>query len=442
MRLICAQFGVHVAGTRVPLELDLVRMPLRGLVLDSGDLGGIPGEPVRIEGRREGDPSRLGCEDHPVLAADAPPIALIVQDVGSRIFEIAVDEVVRQACVRVRDGLDGSVGLGLGGLGGVLLTALVRRNLAGGIRSVLVVGERICGQIRHVHADSDGAAPTVPMLVHLSERDLEPGGLLRSDHGGPLGILVRVVGRALRAAGQRHVGGAVTGVRLRIRLVRIAAADHAEFLQRLVGFDVGLLVHVVSLEDAAAHDLRVAECETEVLQHVHAGVGPVCGRRDVGERDGGCRILPAHPAAEREGGVARELVRGGQPAPLAAGEVLRGQRRVVGMRDGRVRVDVAAGHVDAHRRRFPAGVQRQVRPVDPAEFVRVWSGGAFAGLPAVEDRASARIVGRGGDGARRIGCRAGRVHRVGGAGQARAQRGRGDKTGDKSCKESHFPHPL
>ncbi len=280
------------------------------------------------------------------------------------------------------------------------------------------------------------------MLVHLSERDLEPGGLLRSDHGGPLGILVRVVGRALRTAGQCHMRGAVTGVRLRIRLVRIAAADHAEFLQRLVGFDVGPLVHVMSLEDAAAHDLRVAESELEVLQHVHAGVGPVCGRRDVGERDGGCRILPAHPAAEREGGVACELVRGGQPAPLAAGVVFRGQRRVVGMRDGRVRVDVAAGHVDAHRRRFPAGVQRQVRPVDPAEFVRVWSGGAFAGLPAVEDRASARIVGRGGDGARRIGCRAGRVHRVGGAGQARAQRGRGDKTGDKSCKESHFPHPL
>ena len=33
--------------------------------------------------------------------------------------------------------------------------------------------------------------------------------------------------------------------------------------------------------------------------------------------------------------------------------------------------------------------------------------------------------------------RAGRVHRTGGAGQPRAQRGRGDQTGDESCEESH-----
>lgn len=307
---------------------------------------------------------------------------------------------------------------------------------------VLVIGERVRGQVRHVHADRDGAAPTVPMLVHLFERDFEPGGLLGADHGGSLGILVRVVGRALRTAGQRHMRGAVTGVRLRIRLVRIAAADQAELLQRLVGFDVGPLVHVVPLEHAAAHDLRVAESELEVLQHVHAGVCHVRGRRDIRERDGGHRILPAHPAAEREGGAARELVRGGQPAPLAAGVVLHGQRRVVGMRDGRVRVDMAAGHADAHRGRFTGPVQWKVRPVDPAEFVRVWSGGAFAGLPAFENRTAVRIVGRGRDGARRAGRRSGRAHHVGRAGQAGAQRGRGHETGEKSCKESHFPHPL
>ena len=33
--------------------------------------------------------------------------------------------------------------------------------------------------------------------------------------------------------------------------------------------------------------------------------------------------------------------------------------------------------------------------------------------------------------------RAGRVYRTGGAGQPRAQRGRGDQTGDESCEESH-----
>jgi len=106
IRLICAQFTVHVAGTRVPLELDLVRMPLRGPILDSGDLGGIPGESVRIERRREGDPLSFMVRvvDHLVLATDAPPIptsllviAILAQDVGSRIFEITIDQMVRQA---------------------------------------------------------------------------------------------------------------------------------------------------------------------------------------------------------------------------------------------------------------------------------------------------------------------------------------------------------
>ena len=151
MRLICAQFGVHVAGTRVPLELDLVRMPLRGLVLDSGDLGGIPGESVRIERRREGDPlSFMGwVVDHFVLAADAPPViillvvAILAQDVGSRIFEVAVDQMVRQAARVVGGEPDFAVGLGLGGLGGVLLATLVRRDLAGGIRRVLVIGQLV-----------------------------------------------------------------------------------------------------------------------------------------------------------------------------------------------------------------------------------------------------------------------------------------------------------
>ena len=240
-------------------------------------------------------------------------------------------------------------------------------------------------------------------------------------------------------SGQCHVRGAIAGVRFRIRLVRIGITNHAELIQHLVGFDVGLFVGLLVVDDVTAHRLSITESELEILQYVHARGGLIGDGRNVGKHDRRQRIRTiALNVVESESGVTREPVRGGQPAPLVAGEVLRGQRRVVGMRDGRVRVDMPTRHVDAHRRRFPAGVQRQV----PAEFVRVWSGGAFAGLPAVEDRASARIVGRGGDGARRIGCRAGRVHRVGGAGQAGAQRGRGEKTGEKSCKESHFPHPL
>ena len=39
----------------------------------------------------------------------------------------------------------------------------------------------------------------------------------------------------------------------------------------------------------------------------------------------------------------------------------------------------------------------------------------------------------------RVSGRAGHVDRVGGAGQAGSQRRGGRETGEKSCKESHFP---
>ena len=290
---------------------------------------------------------------------------------------------------------DTARGLGLGGLGGVLLAAFVRRNRTCGIRRVLVVGERICGQVRHVHADRDRTPRIIDRMVHLFKGDLEPGWLRCADYGRAFRIRIVSKGCVLASgtSGQCHVRGAIAGVRFRIRLVRIGITNHAELIQHLVGFDVGLFVGLPVVDDVTAHRLSITESELEILQYVHARGGLIGDGRNVGKHDRRQRIRTiALNVVEGESGVTREPVRRDQPAPLVAGEVLRGQRRVVGMRDGRVRVDMTAGHVDAHRYRFAGPAQWKVRPVNPAEFVRVWSGGAFTGLPAFEDGAAGRVV--------------------------------------------------
>ena len=307
--------------------------------------------------------------DHLVLAADAPPviillvIAILAQDVGSRIFEITIDQMVRQIRRIVRDGLDGSIGLRCGGLGGVLLATLVGWDLTCGIRRILVVDQRICGQVRHVHADRDRAPRIIDRMIHLFKGDLEPGWLRCADYGRAFRIRIVSKGCVLASgtSGQCHVGGAIADVRFRIRLVWIVVTNHAELIQRLIGFDVSLFVGLPVVDDVTAHRLSVTESELEILQHVHARGGLIGDGRNVGKHDRRQRIRAiALNVVESESGVTREPVRRDQPAPLVAGEVLRGQRRVVGMRDGRVRVDMTAGHVDAHRYRFAGPAQWKV----------------------------------------------------------------------------------
>ena len=92
--------------------------------------------------------------DHLVLATDAPPIsillviAILAQDVGSRIFEITIDQMIWQAVLVVGCEVHGSRGPGLGlsdGAGG-----LVGRDLAGRVGCVLVVGQFVRFGEHHV----------------------------------------------------------------------------------------------------------------------------------------------------------------------------------------------------------------------------------------------------------------------------------------------------
>ena len=146
--LVGAELRVHVVGGGVVvLEFDRV-----GLLLDvaSGLLGAGPAE-LGLVPPVDGGPLPAGAigkaggvQGLARVRVDAGPAAEAVLPLVVVVHaEVAVDQMVRQAGVGIRDGLDGSVGLGLGGLGGVLPAALVRRNLAGRIRRVLVVSQLV-----------------------------------------------------------------------------------------------------------------------------------------------------------------------------------------------------------------------------------------------------------------------------------------------------------
>ena len=136
-------FRVGVAIRAVLLEFDRVGTVLQTALVLAAFLVGPPGELGRVEpvpvhpggtGVRIGVPcvadvlsvvridARIrAC--HVVTGADGLPPTV------GKVFEVAVYQVVRQFR-RVGGKPDFAVGLGLGGLGGVLLPALVRRDLA------------------------------------------------------------------------------------------------------------------------------------------------------------------------------------------------------------------------------------------------------------------------------------------------------------------------
>ena len=152
----CDDLCVRVAVHAVLLEFDRVRVVLQTALHLTALLVGPPSEPGRVEtvpvhpggtGVRIGVPcvadvlsvvridARIrAC--HVVTGADGLPAAV------GQVFEVAVYQVVRQFR-RVGGKPDFAVGLGLGGLGGVLLAALVRRNLTGRIGRILVISKLV-----------------------------------------------------------------------------------------------------------------------------------------------------------------------------------------------------------------------------------------------------------------------------------------------------------
>ena len=167
--------------------------------------------------------------------------------------EVAVDELLRQAVggvfrhIIIRHELHAAGGLVLGGLGGVLPATLVRRNLAGGIRSVLVVVQAVC----LVEHDAVEHVAVVELLgVDAPEREAGRGLPVGDQVGALVGLpLVGVVA----VVAVRDLGGDGRGLLVEFIAVPVdAGAGH---------FD-GLLV-----AGRADHDLHLVE-----VRAVEAGV--------------------------------------------------------------------------------------------------------------------------------------------------------------------------
>ena len=148
-------FRVGVAVRAVLLEFDRFRAVLQSALVVAAFLIGLPCKfglvetgPIHPGGEVGVDVFRV---PHvlAVVRVDArvcvPHVAWRVNGLPSavgQVFEVAVYQVVRQFR-RVGGEPDFAVGLVLGGLGGVLLTTLVRRNLTGRIGRILVISKLV-----------------------------------------------------------------------------------------------------------------------------------------------------------------------------------------------------------------------------------------------------------------------------------------------------------
>ena len=202
--LRCGDLGVHVVVRLGALDLDDAAAPVDpgvGLVGLPAELGGV--EPVEVDpvlGRlalavegaadlhvavRRVDVGEVVLVGHLGLADDVPPIMV----------EVAVDELLRQAVggvfhhIVVRRESHSAGGLVLGGLGGVLPAALVRRDLAGRIGRVLVIGELVCLGENHVVQQISGVEGRRVNALEREHRHIG-SGYIDSLISRPLSVMV------------------------------------------------------------------------------------------------------------------------------------------------------------------------------------------------------------------------------------------------------------
>ena len=157
----CGDLAPHVArvgrirGVVAALHLDGVGTG--GVVVGSpAELAGIP--VVELAVQRVADDAGLRVDYGEVGCVAVDPLVL-VDDLVAAIIERAVHQMVRQIRRIIRHRLHVSGSLRFGGLDGVLLATLIRRDLAGRVGCVLVIGQLVgTGELDVVHEIADVVA--------------------------------------------------------------------------------------------------------------------------------------------------------------------------------------------------------------------------------------------------------------------------------------------
>ena len=258
--LVGAELRVHVVGggvvvlefDRVGLLLDVASGLLRAGPAELGlvppvDGGPLPAGAIGKAGGVQGL-ARVRVDAGPAAEAVLPLVVVVHA-------EVAVDQMVRQAGVGIRDGLDGSAGLGLSGLDGVLLATLVRRDGAGRVARVLIV----CELVRLAETDVIQQI-AVPRAVSLDATE----GETRDGAGGDVRAGVRLPLARMRSLLELIAGG-------HLRVADLGADDRADLAELVSmpvrggagGFLRGLLARFA---DDDAHLVQVAGVETGVFE--------------------------------------------------------------------------------------------------------------------------------------------------------------------------------
>ena len=157
----CGDLAPHVA------RVGRIRGVVAALHLDGvGTGGGVVGFPAELAGipvvelavQRVADDAGLRADYGEVGCVAVDPLVL-VDDLVAAIIERAVHQMVRQIRRIIRHRLHVSGSLRFGGLDGVLLATLIRRDLAGRVGRVLVVGQLVgTGEFDVVHEIADVVA--------------------------------------------------------------------------------------------------------------------------------------------------------------------------------------------------------------------------------------------------------------------------------------------
>ena len=159
----CGDLAPHVA------RVGRIRGVVAALHLDGvGTGGGIVGFPAELAGipvvelavQRVADDAGLRA-DYGEVGCVVPAVdpLVLVDDLVAAIIERAVHQMVRQIRRIIRHRLHVSGSLRFGGLDGVLLATLIRRDLAGRVGCVLVIGQLVgTGELDVVHEIADVVA--------------------------------------------------------------------------------------------------------------------------------------------------------------------------------------------------------------------------------------------------------------------------------------------